>query len=187
MTFSRNAGTAVRTGSRKTTIGFVAGLFTAAVAATTAFASPAGASPAPAGQASAVTVRPGPHGSLTVHVSGRSAAAPALATPAPSTSPSVTHQFVPDGGGFTCESGYACAGVPYSTGVYVFKFYYYGSYSLSYWFNTGFVINNQTGGAAFRIYNSSGGQVRCFPASPNPQNGVDWDPIWSVRLTSSGC
>ncbi|MCO5972444.1 hypothetical protein [Actinoallomurus soli] len=113
---------------------------------------------------------------------------PAGITPAavPSTSPAVEHEFVGPNGSVDCPSGYACAGVPYSTGALVFKFYTYGSYALSYWHGTGFVANVQTGGAATRLYDGNGGAAGCIPAGVG-QNGINWDPIWTIALTASHC
>ncbi|MFC4052619.1 hypothetical protein ACFOY4_23270 [Actinomadura syzygii] len=162
--------------SRKTaaTLGLAAIGITSAVAMT-----PANAAAGPG----AVTVRPGAHGAYTVHVTRASGAA-ALA--APSTSPSVDHRFVPDGGSFTCARSYACAVVPYSNGAYVFNFYRYGGYSLSYWHGNGAFVNNQTDGAAARYDDANGHQVGCVPAGI-ARNGIDWNPIWRIRLTAAAC
>jgi hypothetical protein len=201
----------MRIGLRKTSaaVGVAAGLLTTAAIVTPAHASSAGASSAAgksstahtssaagssaAGKSSTVStdggkvsVRRGANGALTVTVSGQAAPAAAAASP-PSTSPAVEHPFVPPGGSFTCLSGFACAGVPYSNGTYVFKFIHYDGYSVSFWHGSGFVINNQTGGAAIRIDDVNGHQVRCFSPNPNPVNGVNWEPIWRVRLTAGGC
>lgn len=112
---------------------------------------------------------------------------PAQAAPAPTTSPAAAVRYwKPLGGSWLCETNYACASVPYNGGEYIFKFYNYGSYYLSNWFGPySPAINNQTGGAAMRLYNGSGVQVKCIPAP-----GLDyqsWDPIWRIDLTSTPC
>ncbi|MGH3240510.1 MAG: hypothetical protein ACRDNL_09020 [Spirillospora sp.] len=98
----------------------------------------------------------------------------------------MAHEFVRDGGTYTCPSKYACAAVPYSKGAYVFKFYNYGAYSLSYWHGRGSFANNQVDGAAARYDNVNGGQVGCVPAGIL-RNGIDWEPIWRIRLTAARC
>ncbi|GGV35641.1 hypothetical protein GCM10010182_69590 [Actinomadura cremea] len=72
----------------------------------------------------------------------------------------------------------------YGNGVYVFRFYRYGAYSLSYWTGVGGIVNNQTGGAAIR-YDSGGGQIGCVPAG-HGRGGIGWNPVWRIRLTASG-
>ncbi|MFD0904613.1 hypothetical protein [Actinomadura sediminis] len=178
-------------GSRKTVRPARAGMHRAgatiglAAALTAAAAVPAhAAAPSAAPAGTRVTAVAGSDGSLTLHVSGGAAALTARAVP--STSPAVTRVFVPSGGSTSCPSGYACAGVPYGSGAYVFKFYRYGSYSLSYWGGRGVLYNHQTGGAAARYDNSGGGQIGCVPAGVL-RNGVNWDPVWRIRLTSAGC
>ncbi|MBE3200184.1 MULTISPECIES: hypothetical protein [Parafrankia] len=111
------------------------------------------------------------------------------AAPAPSTSP-VANQVLfvtslnsaPAG----CPYNYGCAYVPYGGGWYVFKFYYYRTYYLSNWFGVGPVVNFQSAGAAMRLYNSAGAQITCIPADSAPTT-ANWDPVWSIRLTSSPC
>jgi hypothetical protein len=117
------------------------------------------------------------------------APAPAQAVSAPTTSPSAAVRYwTTDIEGITCESGYACATVPYGSGVYVFKFYYYGTYYLSNWYGWGWGINNQTGGAAMRILNSSGGQMQCIAPPPVQwTTDVYWTPVYRIQLTSSSC
>ena len=92
--------------------------------------------------------------------------------------------------GFTCEPGLACASVPYGGGWYVFKFYAYGTYNLSNWYGTDTAFNDQTGGAAMRLYNGSNAQVECIrgqdPIAHFDMN-VNWTPIYKIRLTSSAC
>ncbi len=111
----------------------------------------------------------------------------AHAAPAPSTSPSVSHPYYSDPAKIpACRSGYACAIVAYGSGYYVFNFYDYGTYSLSNWNGQGGLTNRQTGGAAFHIYNSGGGQIDCVSPAPITDE-VNWSPAWSVKLTSTGC
>ena len=114
---------------------------------------------------------------------------PAQAVPPPSTWPTASQVL------FTtnlnninvgCPYHHGCAVVPYGNGWYVFKFYYYGIYYLSYWLGSGFVINYQSAGAAMRFYNSAGVQVLCLPAESAPIR-MNWDPIWSIQLTASPC
>jgi hypothetical protein len=111
---------------------------------------------------------------------------------APTTSPAAASRTFSTTSGFTCESGYACALVPYANGWYTFKFYYYGTYYLSNWLGTGVAFNDQTGGAAMRLLDSSGGQLECIPGVGSDgiaqfDNDVDWGPIWRIQLTSSNC
>ncbi|RFS82083.1 hypothetical protein D0T12_27940 [Actinomadura spongiicola] len=131
----------------------------------------------------AVTITSHAHGVYTVHVT-QQALVSVLAPP--STSPSVAQEFVKDGGTFTCPSQYACAALPGSSGAHVFKFYKYGSYSLSYWLGKGSFANNQVDGAAARYDNVEGSQVGCVPAGIL-RNGIDWYPIWRIRLTAARC
>ncbi|MBN1170841.1 MAG: hypothetical protein JXA67_01590, partial [Micromonosporaceae bacterium] len=70
------------------------------------------------------------------------APAPAQAAAAPTTSPTpASRYFTTNIEAIGCASGYVCAVVPYGDGVYVFKFYTYGTYYLSNWYGTGFVTN----------------------------------------------
>lgn len=111
----------------------------------------------------------------------------ASAAPAPSTSPSVSHRYYSDAGGIPpCATGYVCTIVAYGSGYYVFNFYDYGTYYLSNWLNWGGITNEQTGGAAARLYNANGHQTACLP--PEDITGeVNWDPIWKIKLTARGC
>jgi hypothetical protein len=129
-------------------------------------------------------------GVLTALLTAIVAPTPAQAASAPTTSPSAASRVFQSNSAFTCESGYACAAVPYGSGWYIFKFYNYGTYYLSNWYGTGTAFNDQTGGAAMKLYNSSGTQVECIqgqtPEAHYDQN-VDWTPIGNIRLTSSTC
>lgn len=169
------------TGLRKA--GAAAGLIAAALLTTAATMAPAQAAPAPKPP---VTVTQGADGALILHF-GRPAGkvANVTASAVPTTSPTVSHLFLPYGEYTDCPSGYACAAVPSASGWYVFKFYNYGGYSLSYWSGTGSVWNNQTGGAALRVDDVNGSQLRCIAAGTTKD--VDWNPAWRIRLTSSGC
>lgn len=111
---------------------------------------------------------------------------------APTTSPAAVSRTFSTTWGFTCESGYACALVPYGNGWYTFKFYYYGTYYMSNWSGIGVAYNDQTGGAAMRLLNSSGGQIECIrgvgaDGIAHFDDAVDWGPIWRIRLTASNC
>jgi hypothetical protein len=113
----------------------------------------------------------------------------AFAASAPTTSPAAYSRVFQTTSGFTCDSGFACAKVPYSNGWYIFKFYNYGTYGLSNWFGEGIAFNSQTGAAAMRLYDGSGNQVECIPGGPpaHYDDSENWDPIWSIKLTSSPC
>lgn len=114
-------------------------------------------------------------------------AAPASAATPPSTTPSVPHSYYSAIGNFpACNSGHACADVKYGSGYYFFDFYRYGTYSLSHWLGLGSVDNLQTGGAAVRTYDNNGHQIKCL--KPNSATFTfDWTPVWSIKLTASGC
>jgi hypothetical protein len=119
------------------------------------------------------------------------AATPALAASAPTTSPAAASRVFQWNQDFNCESGYACATVPYAGGYYIFKFYYYGTYSLSNWLNIGIAFNDQTNAAAMRLRDGNGTQVECIRGQIDGvahfDDWVDWNPIWRIQLTSSGC
>jgi hypothetical protein len=111
---------------------------------------------------------------------------------APTTSPAAASRTFSTTFGFDCESGYACALVPYRNGWYTFKFFNYGTYFLSNWFGHGVGFNDQTGGAAMRLRDSSGVQLECIRGVGSDgvahfDDDVDWGPIWRIQLTSSGC
>ncbi|MFG1628131.1 hypothetical protein [Kribbella sp. NPDC049227] len=138
---------------------------------------------APAG--TRVTQTPLADGSVRVGVTGNEAPSPNAIAAVPSTSPAVEHVFLAPGGSTICKSGYACAFVPYSNGFYVFKFVHYDGYSVSNWLNVGPFLNNQTGGAGAKWDNVNGRQLGCVAAGTG--RNVDWNPVWRVRLTASGC
>jgi hypothetical protein len=124
--------------------------------------------------------------SAATPVEGTRSAEPTIGfAPAPTTSPAVSRQFLTNRNDFDCPNGYGCALVPYGNGYYFFKFYNYGTYYLSYWSGTEAAFNAQTDGAAMRLYDSSGSQVKCIPAYD--WDYVDWEPIWSISLTASPC
>lgn len=126
------------------------------------------------------------NGDLVVRLPSRASVETTVAAPPPTTSPAPEHRyFVTSLSGVTCPVGRACAVVPYGGGWYVFNFYRYGTYAMSWWYGWGWVMNNQTGGAAVRLGNSGGGEVRCLP--PNGWVSIAWTPIWSIRLTASPC
>lgn len=125
------------------------------------------------------------NGDLVVRLPVQASTETAVAAPAPTTSPAAERRYFVTSLNITCRSGRVCAVVPYSNGWYVFDFYYYGRYYLSWWYGNGFAINNQTGGAAARLLDQSGGQVICVPAGSTGYGS--WTPIWSIRLTESRC
>lgn len=132
----------------------------------------------------AIAVTQGAGGERVVRLPSRTSAASAT-TPAPTTSPAAARRYFTTAAYFTCPYQYACAVVPYSNGHYIFDFYYYGTYRLSYWHGVGPMYNNQSGDAAARLLDINGHQVSCVP--PPAVFGINWDPIWYVRLTSSHC
>jgi hypothetical protein len=110
-------------------------------------------------------------------------------TTSPSTSPSATHIYSCLPGCDTlpgCSSGYACAYLSGNNRDWEFQFFNYGGYSLSNWFNTGPLVNHQTGGASVRTYDLSGRQIQCF-APRSASYGVNWNPVWRINLTSTPC
>ncbi|NIK56107.1 hypothetical protein [Kribbella shirazensis] len=112
--------------------------------------------------------------------------APAIALPEPTTSPAAaSRKWYPGGSLVPCEPGYACAGVPWGTGGFVFKFFSYGTYRLSYWHGSGDLTNAQTGTAAVRTLDQNGVQIGC--RNPGGRARPSWDPVWYIRLTSYGC
>ncbi|TDW88282.1 MULTISPECIES: hypothetical protein [Kribbella] len=111
---------------------------------------------------------------------------PAIALPEPTTSPAAaSRKWYPGGSLVPCEPGYACAGVPWGSGGFVFKFYSYGTYRLSYWHGSGDLTNAQTGTAAVRTLDQNGVQIGC--RDPHERAFPSWDPVWYIRLTSYGC
>ncbi|HEX5496091.1 MAG TPA: hypothetical protein VFX70_16100 [Mycobacteriales bacterium] len=114
------------------------------------------------------------------------------ATTSPSTSPSAEHIFTchpghADCGALPgCQSGFACAYVVVGELEWQFQFFNYGAYHLSNWVGTNALANHQTGGAAVRTYNVSGGQIHCY-APRTAAYSVDWNPVWRINLTSNGC
>jgi len=111
---------------------------------------------------------------------------------APTTSPAAASRTFSTTWGFTCESGYACALVPYSNGWYTFKFFNYGTYALSNWLGTGVGFNDQTGGAAMRLLNNGGGQIECIRGVGSDglahfDDNENWNPVFRIQLTPSGC
>jgi hypothetical protein len=165
-----------------------------AVAAVVAIAavSTVGASPAPASAQTkpayhagngTMRVAPAVRGEPTL-LPSRTSEASVAASP-PTTSPVVENWWYDSRGGFPqCPYHYACAHVPWYSGFYFFKFYYYGTYKLYNWYGWGWASNNQSGFAAMRLLDVNRHQVTCLvPALWS----VNWDPIWYIRLTSSPC
>ncbi|GAB2684832.1 hypothetical protein [Kribbella swartbergensis] len=162
--------------------GVLASLFTAAA---TVPAAQARTTDDPAASGTRVTQTRAADGSVMIGVTGAPASTRAVAA-APSTSPAVERVFVSGSQTTPCKPGYACAAVPYGNGAYIFKFIRYDGYSLSNWLGTGYFVNNQTGGAAARYDNVSGGQLGCVPAGYVRYN-IDWNPVWRIRLTAAPC
>ncbi|GAA1598741.1 hypothetical protein GCM10009789_60900 [Kribbella sancticallisti] len=125
-------------------------------------------------------------GSVLIGVTGGSASSTRTTAAVPSTSPAVERVFVSGSQTTPCNPGYACAAVPYGSGAYIFKFVRYDGYSVSNWTGYGYFLNNQTGGAAARYDNVSGGQLGCVSAGIL-RTGINWDPVWRVRLTAAAC
>lgn len=109
-------------------------------------------------------------------------AVPTTSPSGPSTS--VKRTFIESYENFVCAQGWACATVPYANGWYLFSFYQYRTYNLSNWSGVGGTFNNQHSNASMRLYNGSNVQVLCIPAG-GPD--VNWNPIWSIRLSATPC
>lgn len=105
----------------------------------------------------------------------------------PYTTPAAAVSYRYAGGPISCDAGYACAILDAANGdhSWVFKFYYYNTYRLSYWHGSGSAYNHQTGGAAMRILDVNGAQLACVPAGADVP--AHWDPAWYIRLTPSRC
>jgi hypothetical protein len=124
-------------------------------------------------------------GAVQVGVVAGSASSRSVAA-IPSTSPAVEHVFITGSQTTTCNVGYACAGVAYGNGTYVFKFVHYDGYSVSHWEGLGYFLNNQTGGAGARYDNQNGSERGCVPAGIIRSN-LDWHPVYRIRLTAAPC
>ncbi len=132
---------------------------------------------------------------VAVHMSAP-AIAPAMASAAtsapPSTSPSVfSCNGKDDIDHWTactkCASGYACAFMCcYNNANYFFRFYTGGTYSLYYWHNSENFYNHQTGGWTVKTYGQSGNLLHCY-APRTAYYTVDWDPVWSLKLSAQAC
>ncbi len=111
------------------------------------------------------------------------------AAPAPNTSPAAAvRQYLPPGSpNVHCDVGYACASVPYggNGGYYWFKFYKYGTYTLSNWYGVGGADNTQGFGAAMRILGANGQQRACV--APPVRDLFDWTPVYYIKLTAAPC
>jgi hypothetical protein len=111
---------------------------------------------------------------------------PSVVAALPSTSPSVTREYIAPGRVKVCPQAFACANVPAGDGGwYAFSFTRYGTYSLHSWTGVGPAVSRQTGGAAFRWYDVNGRQLGCL--RPNERKDINWSPVWSIRLTESPC
>lgn len=116
------------------------------------------------------------------------------ATPAPSTTPSVTRIWRGTSTGPSqCSTGYLCAYVPYNGGYYEFKFYYCGVYSLHYWHDPSalttesFVYDDQTGNPRTVYYGSTGNVLLNMITEPGLLQWVlqaqgGWNPVYSIRV-----
>ncbi|WP_405059244.1 hypothetical protein OG474_41870 [Kribbella sp. NBC_01505] len=162
------------------------GLVTAALITLTT-APVALAQPGPAEQ-SWIKAEPLADGSTQLTILGSPGAGSGFAPAAvPTTSPAVSRQFVPSGQQVNCPTGYACAVViAIGGGGYFFKFYNYGTYTLSNWTGIGEYRNYQTGGAAFRAYGSAGQSLGCMAAGTG-SNEINWNPIYTLKLTAAPC
>jgi hypothetical protein len=132
-----------------------------------------------------VTQVPAGGGAVQVGVTSGSASSRAVAA-IPSTSPAVERVFITGSQTTPCNPGYACAGVAYGNGTYVFKFVHYDGYSVSHWEGLGYFLNNQTGGAGARYDNQNGSERGCVPAGIIRYN-LDWHPVYRIRLTAAPC
>jgi hypothetical protein len=106
---------------------------------------------------------------------------------APGTTPAAAVRYQYTGGPISCDSGYACAIIDTNTGahLWVFKFYNYDKYKLSYWSGPGSTYNHQTGGAAMRLLDVNSRLLVCVPAGG--EIPVGWGPVWYIQLTPSPC
>ena len=130
---------------RQRTVIAVIGLLTSFLTAGATLA-PAHATPTDHPGNDMITVTHGSHGGNIMYLPSRTSKA-SIAAAEPTTSPAAARRYWISGAHYlTCETGYVCAAVPYGGGYYVFKFYYYGTYKLSYWYGTGYLANRQTGG-----------------------------------------
>jgi hypothetical protein len=129
-------------------------------------------------------------GSATAaHAAPASVAAPtaqSAAAVSPGISPAAEQiRFVGLFEDYGCRSGRACLAVwdPTRTQYKVFDLYRCGMYSLSYWYDMGTMKNNQTGGAAVRLYDGNGQQIGS-PFGWTGEGGLyqfSWDPVWKVK------
>ncbi|HEU5029781.1 MAG TPA: hypothetical protein VFV01_33045 [Spirillospora sp.] len=115
------------------------------------------------------------------------AASPVDAPAAPGTVPSVPAKYYGNAGDIPkCRPGHVCATVAYGGKYRVFDFYRYGTYGLSNWHGRGEVVNEQAGGAAARVYGTSGAETACVAAG-TAIAGVDWDRAGKIKLTTARC
>jgi hypothetical protein len=104
----------------------------------------------------------------------------------PTTSPAVTNGWIGAGTSIACEPGHACVAVPYGGGYQAFDFYRYGAYSVSNWTGSGYIFNNQSGGAAIRYDGADGRQLGCIaPGTGN--RPVNLGPVYRIRVTATRC
>ncbi|WP_454855244.1 hypothetical protein [Promicromonospora soli] len=112
------------------------------------------------------------------------ASAASLEAP-PGTSPGTDVRYWTSSHSYVCDPGQVCFAVPYNGGYYIFKEASAGTYGLSNWFGSGSWLDNQTGGWSSSIHNANGSQRQCLQRAFDPV--VDWEPVWSFRIRTSGC
>jgi hypothetical protein len=100
----------------------------------------------------------------------------------PYTSPGSTAGHVNPGQTYTCEYLNLCELVwdPTTGNWELFKQDPCNRYSVYYWNDGGYFINNQTSGTVSRFYGSSGSTL-WTDTSPTSQTYADWNPVYSVR------
>jgi hypothetical protein len=130
------------------------------------------------------------HHSAPAQLTSAGPATSMAALPPPSTSPSTFHcngSNVPNWVKcIVCPAGAACAFVCCNTGVNWFFRFYNGIYHLSYWHGLENLINNQTDGWTVRTLGQSGNLIHCYGERKTYDN-VNWDPVWSIKLSSAAC
>ncbi|MEV7415614.1 hypothetical protein [Streptomyces sp. NPDC089919] len=100
----------------------------------------------------------------------------------PYTSPASTAGHVAPGQTYTCEYLSLCELVwdPTTGNWELFKQDPCNRYSVSYWNDGGYFVNNQSSGTVSRFYGSSGNTL-WTDTSPTEQTYADWTPVHSLR------
>lgn len=129
-------------------------------------------------------VASGPDGAVfrVASAAPRGAKQTQLAASSPSVSPAPRANFhLAPGAGYLCFYGELCLEVwdPSVNKVEVFVLYSCNRYSLSYFNDHGYGLNNQTTGTVARYYGQNGGQL--FTSTAYDDRFVYWNPVWSVR------